>query len=203
MTTDFTGFASAHDQGDDFAQLHFFVKQMLRGQATATIVQVQSVTTSGGLSPVGYVDVLPMVHQVDGAGQSVPHGPLHNLPYFRLQGGVNAIVMDPAEGDIGLAIFASRDISKVKNTRAPAVPGSKRVQDMADGLYVGGFLNGAPANYIQFDADGNIHLKPAATVFVVGDMDVSGEVTASGIPLSAHKHPGVTTGTGETGEPIA
>lgn len=168
MSADFTGFASAHDYGDDFAQIHFVVRQLMRQQATAAIVRVLSVTNDGGLSPVGLVDVLPMVHQVDGKGQSVPHGPLHNLPYFRLQGGANAIVMDPAVGDIGLAVFASRDISKVKNTRAPAVPGSKRVQDMADGLYLGGFLNGTPAHYIRFDANGNIHLKPAATVFVEG-----------------------------------
>ena len=199
--TDFTGFASAHDYGDDFAQLHFVVKQLMRQQATATIVRVIAVTNNGGLSPVGYLDVLPMVHQVDGMGQSVPHGPLHNLPYFRLQGGQNAVIMDPAVGDIGLAVFASRDISKVKNTKADAVPGSKRVQDMADGLYIGGFLNGTPAQYIRFDSSGDIHLKPASTVYVDGDVEVTGEVTAGGIPLTTHKHTGVTPGGGETGIP--
>ena len=201
--SDFTGFASAHDQGDDFAQLHFMVKQMMRQQATATIVRVLAVTNDGGLSPVGFVDVQPMVHQMDGKGQSVNHGPLHNLPYFRLQGGVNAIVMDPAVGDIGLAVFASRDISKVKNTKADAVPGSKRVQDMADGLFIGGFLNGTPENYIRFDSSGDIHLKPASTVYVQGDVEVTGEVTAGGIPLTTHKHTGVATGGSETGSPVA
>lgn len=197
----FTGNASAKDYGDDYAQIHFVVKQLMRGQATAALVRVLAVEP-GGVGQTGSVDVQPLVHQVDGAGQAVPHGPQHSLPYFRLQGGVNAFICDPAEGDIGLAVYASRDISKVVNTRAPALPGSKRVQDMADGLYFGGFLNGTPENYIQFDTNGDIHLKPASKVYVVGDMDVSGDVVANGISLATHKHGGVSTGDGESGEPL-
>jgi len=202
MTTP-TGFASAKDVGDDFAQLAFLVHQITGGMATGALVEVLSVTTSGGLSPVGYVDVKPLVHQTDGAGNAVPHGPLHNLPYFRLQGGSKAVILDPVKGDIGFAVFASHDTSRVKNTRAAGLPASARRFDWADGFYLGGFLNGTPEQYIQFDANGNIRLKPASKVYVDGDLDVTGDVVANGVSLQHHKHGNVQNGAGKTGEPIA
>lgn len=130
--------------------------------ATSTLVQILSCTNSGGLSPVGFVDVQPLVNQVDGNGVPVPHGVIHNLPYFRLQGGQNAVIIDPQPGDIGMAAFASRDISSVKANRAQANPGSARRFDMADGMYFGGLLNGAPTQYVQFSAAGITITSPTA-----------------------------------------
>ena len=54
----------------------------------------------------------------------------------------------------GVAVFASRDISQVKATRKQGNPGSHRQYSFADGMYLGGMLNGTPTQYIQFSAAG-------------------------------------------------
>ena len=133
-----------------FNALSFMIRMLTGNMATATLVQVKSVTVAVDGSATGRVSVQPMVNQIDGEGNATPHGIIYDLPYFRLQGGANAVIMDPAIGDIGMAVFASRDLSAVKNTRAVANPGSRRRFDMADGLYMGGFLNGAATQYIDF-----------------------------------------------------
>ncbi|HUW47048.1 MAG TPA: phage tail protein, partial [Dehalococcoidia bacterium] len=53
-------------------------------------------------------------------------------------------------GDVGVTVFADRDITAVKNTAKQANPNSNRRFDVADGLYLGGMLNGIPSQYIQF-----------------------------------------------------
>lgn len=148
------------DVANEYATTAFIIRQFLNKVATATLVTVKACTNDGGLSAYGFVDVIPLVNQITGDGTNVPHGTIYRLPYFRIQGGANAIIMDPEKGDIGLAIFAMRDISAVKTNPAQAVsnanaakgtpPGSLRQLDMSDGLYIGGFLNGVPTQYIQF-----------------------------------------------------
>lgn len=138
----------------EFNNIAFLVQQALSKMQTATLVRIEKCTNSGGLSPVGFVDVTPLVTQIDGAGTPTPHVTIYNLPYFRLQGGANAIIIDPEPGDIGIAVFASRDISKVKSTKKQAPPGSFRQYSFSDGMYLGGTLNGTPTQYVQFSAAG-------------------------------------------------
>lgn len=197
----FAGFQSLFDGNSEYNRMAFVFQTLAAELCTATLVLVKAVNNTGGVEPVGLVDVQPMVAQVDGKGQATPHGTIHNVPYFRLQGGPNAVIMDPAVGDIGLAVFASRDISSVKANKAPANPGSPRLFSWSDGLYIGGFLNGTPVNYIRFDNAGNVTIKPAATVTVDGDLVVTGDVTASGTSLHTHTHGGVSTGSGTSGPP--
>lgn len=150
----YRGAADATSGGSDFNSQTFLIWQVLAGISTAKLVEVVAVTNAGDLSPVGFVDVQPLVNQLDGEDNAMPHGVVHNLPYFRVQGGTDAVILDPKVGDIGTAIFADRDISAVKATKAQANPGSKRKFDMADGLYIGGFLNGTPQQYLRFSASG-------------------------------------------------
>jgi len=193
--------------GSDFAQTEFVIKSILNRTATATLVLVVAVTNAGEVAPVGFIDVQPMVAQLDGKGQPTPHGIIHNVPYLRLQGGQNAVIMDPVVGDIGIAVFGSHDLSSVKSNKAPSNPGSRRRFSMADALYIGGVLNGVPARYIRFKSDGDVEIKPAAKVTILGDLDVTGTVTATvdvladGISLHDHTHGGVDTGSGDTGPP--
>ncbi|TAL90897.1 MAG: oxidoreductase [Candidimonas sp.] len=139
---------------DPISAQEFMVRMILNRAATATLVKVVKCTNNGGLSPVGFVDVQPLVNQVDGDNQAMPHGVVYGLPYSRLQGGENAIIIDPEPGDIGMAAFASHDISSVKASKNQANPGSSRRFDMADGMYFGGMLNGTPSQYIQFSGAG-------------------------------------------------
>jgi phage baseplate assembly protein gpV len=156
----YRGSADATSGGSDFNAQTFLIWQVLAGISTAKLVKVINVTNSGGLAPVGFVDVQPLVNQLDGYGLAVEHGTVYNLPYFRLQGGTNAVILDPQVGDIGAAIICDRDISAVKSTKAQANPGSKRKFDAADGLYLGGYLNGVPQQYVQFSSAGIAIVSP-------------------------------------------
>jgi hypothetical protein len=187
-----TGFLDKADTAHEYNALDFIVRQILGKTATATLVQVKSVTNHGDVSPVGYVDVVPMVHQVDGAGKTYPHGTIYQLPYLRIQGGANAVIIDPEVGDIGIAWFASHDISKVAANKAPSGPGSGRRFDMSDGLYAGGFLNGTPSQYVRFSSAGVEIKTPTLTingnVQVNGSLTSTGDVVANGISLEHHTH---------------
>lgn len=181
--------ASQFSDTSEYNRMAFVVQQLLSRVSTCAVVRVVAVNAA-----TGTVDISPMVHQVDGRGQPMPHGTIFDAPYIRLQAGSSAIILDPVAGDIGLAFFASHDISKVKATRAPALPGSKRRHSLSDALYVGGILNQAPTQYIKFRNGG---------IDIVADVvNVSGDVVANGTSLHTHKHSGVSTGGGQTGFPV-
>jgi len=167
--------------------------------ATTTVVKVVSVSNSGGVSPVGTVNVQPLVNQINGIGDGTPHGIVYGLPYFRLQGGADAIILDPKAGDIGIAVFCSRDISGVKSTKKISNPGSYRKFDWADGLYIGGVLNGTPSQYVRFASDGIYIVSPSKvtvtspTVEMSGNLRVTGSITAGygtggSVGLQSHIH---------------
>ena len=207
----FHGVAPVSSGSGDFNMFAFIARSVLSRTATTTLVQIVAVENAGGVEPVGFVDVHPMIAQLDGVGNATPHGVIHNVPYARIQGGANAIIIDPVVGDIGIAVFAGQDISVVKNTREEGNPGSRRRFSMADAIYIGGVLNGTPEQFVRFHADG-IEIK-APTVAITGDMTVSGaltvegqataeEFTADGIALSTHRHGGVDTGAGTSGGPV-
>lgn len=133
--------------------LNFAIQQAMLKLQTSLPVRVMAVRNAG-LAPVGQVDIQVLVDMVDGQGNTVQHGTISNVPYFRLQGGTNAVIVDPSPGDIGMACFCSRDISAVKSVRDAAPPGSWRSHDFSDALYLGGFLNGTPTSYIQITEGG-------------------------------------------------
>lgn len=165
---------------NDFTTMVFLVNQLLRGKATATLVRVEACTNDGGLVPTGTVDVTPLVNQVDGAGQPVPHSTVYGLLYQRAQGGNNAVILDPQPGDLGVAVFASRDISAVKASKGQANPGSSRVMDYADGIYLGGVLNGTPTSYVQFQADGSIAIhSPVKVVVSAPEVDIEADTVVN------------------------
>lgn len=204
----------------EFNNIAFAIQQAINKLQTATLVRIEACTNDGDLSPVGFVDVTPLVNQIDGSGNPTPHVTIYGLPYLRVQGGSNAVIIDPAPGDIGIALFASRDISKVKSTKVQANPGSFRSYDFADGLYVGGMLNGTPTQYIRFSSDGieivapstitltapNIVLNGALAqsggdVSIAQDITVGGDIVAAGISLQSHLHTSAAPGD-PTSEPI-
>lgn len=217
----YTGFAGLQDVNGEWNRLQFAIRSVMAGMATTTIVLVKAVTaTADGFT----VDVQPMVAQVDGAGNAVPHGTIHALPVWRVQGGNSAVVVEPAVGDIGIAVFASTDISGVKRAGKPTTPGSARRFDWADGIYFGGVLNAAPTQFIRLDGDGVTITAAeglpvtvnapgglvvnAPTAEFSGDVAVTGSVTTGagstfdGIAFDSHTHSGVTTGGGNSGPPV-
>jgi hypothetical protein len=169
----------------DYNTIVYAIQGQLSKVQTATIVRVKACTNSGSLAPFGFVDVLPLVSQVAGDGTAVPHVTLFKLPYLRLQGGANAVIIDPQVGDLGIALFCNRDITSVVNTQSQSTPSSPRVFDWSDGLYLGGLLNSQPSQYLQFNSDGVSIVTPGGLqTQSAGDTDItaSGDVnvTASG-----------------------
>lgn len=146
---DFTTDASQYNATD------FQMQQALRKINTAEPVRVVSVQP-GAVGPVGMVSVQPLVNLVTGTGDGMAQSTLYQLPYLRIQGGENAVIVDPKPGDMGLAVYAMRDTEGVKANRDgnPANPGSARTYSKGDGFYLGGFLNGQPKRYVMVDDTG-------------------------------------------------
>lgn len=134
----------------------FMVDQMIKRISTATLVQVQAITTTSLVAPIGTMSVTPLVHMLDGANNISKHGKVQNIAYCRMQAGKNAVIMDPQVGDIGLAVFCDRDTSVVRKTKKAAAPGSRRRFDKSDGVYVMTVLGDTPTRYVQFRQDGTI-----------------------------------------------
>jgi len=159
-------------QTSEFNAIHYMVEQAISRMSKVSLVQVTKASTTGQVAATGMVSLSPLVKMQDAMGNVHPHSEVHNIPYVRLQGGKDkAIIMDPKVGDIGLAIFADRDISSAKKNNAgwdgtkqisqtQAQPGSYRQHDFADGLYLGCVLGGAPTSYVQFKDDGSIVVSP-------------------------------------------
>lgn len=153
----------------------FIINSLIGRVGTVTICRVVKVK-GGGVNPVGFVDIVPMVLQVDGAGNVFDNATIFNVPYMRYQGGNNAVIIDPKVGDIGICLVASRDISKVKRTKKPAPPDTKRQYDMADSLYIGGILNGAPSQYIHF-------LESGINIVATGEINIKGSKVTLDAPV--------------------
>jgi phage baseplate assembly protein gpV len=235
--TGFSGQATPSDFDDEFNASAFHIKSILSSIAGATLVRVVKVSNAGGVAPIGLVNVLPLVNQMDGNWNAVPHGILYQCPYSRIQGGVNAVILDPTVGDIGIAVFCDRDISSgianasglVSGTTKNVNPGSRRMYDMSDGIYLFSVFSKTPTQYVQFSSSGINIVSPTAIQFqaptitlvaptvainastgvtittptlqVNGAIVATGNVTAGSIDLETHRHTGVSTGSGTSGGP--
>ena len=206
------------------AQAFMFARFMSRVQ-TVALVRVVAVENAGEAAPVGLVNVQPVINQMTGDRQAVPHGIIYGIPYMRMQGGANAIIIDPKVGDIGVCAFCSRDISIIKaasqadrnDITKTFNPGSFRNFDWADGLYFGGFLNGTPTQYVSFSATGIKLVSPIKISLSAPEIDlvapvvaitsaavaiVGASLTHNGVNIgSSHVHGGVVVGGGNTTGP--
>lgn len=195
----------------EYSVSEFMIRQIMAGMATAALAIVKAVGSST-------VDVQPLVSQVTGGGNPVPHGIVYGMPFIRLQAGSSAVILDPVAGDIGLVVFCSRDISVVKTTRKAAAPGSRRQFDMADGIYLGGVLNGTPTQFVRLNADGIQITSPTKITLAAPDVEIAarllvkenahfekdlqidGGVTNDGTGIGRlHTHTGVQPGGGTSG----
>lgn len=197
-----------NDAASDYNATLFVINSVLATMQTATLAEVVAVDTDAGT-----VDIKVLVNLLTANGVAVPHGVIYGLPYFRLQGGNNGIIIDPVVGDKGPAVFCSRDISGVVAAKGQASPGSLRKFDWSDGLYFGGLLNTSPAQFIQFITAGILIKSPTKITLqspnnlVDGPLEVTGDATfdldvaATGAVHAATLHAADGfTGTFETGD---
>jgi hypothetical protein len=149
--------ANYTDYSNSYNEMLFVIRQKMAELQTALPVKVVAVKPNN--EHTGFVDVQPLVQQISADSTVVDHGIIYNVPYFRIQGGINGIIIDPVVGDIGLCDFCSRDISAVKNAKQIAPPASRRMHSFSDAVYIGGFLNKAPTRFIEFN-DNGINVVP-------------------------------------------
>lgn len=161
MDNNYTENASFGLSTDEIAQIRYQFDAFIREMYACLPCKVLAVN-GGGLAPVGTANIQPLIQQQTATGEMVPYPVIYNAPYFRLQGGANAIIIDPEPGDIGFAVFSSRDISGVKRTRGAAATASLRKFSLSDAIYVNGILNNTPTQYIQFSQAGITVYSPTA-----------------------------------------
>lgn len=162
MADDTTG-AGQQDPSDSVGPFNpqaFIIAQMIAKISTMKIVQVKAVDADAKT-----VDVQPMVNMLNGNNESSPHGTILGIPYWAWQFGKNKIDATPVVDDIGLMICSDRDISAVVSAKKIANPGTQRKHDNADGVYLGGMLNGDPEQWIKFTDTGmELHDKNSNSI---------------------------------------
>lgn len=174
------GQSNPFSDASEYNMLDFIIARATDEMQTVSVGQVIAVNTGAQT-----VDVQILVNLVTGANTPVEHEVIAGRPYFRLQGGGNAIICDPVVGDIGVVVFASRDITGVVTAKGAANPSSNRRFSWSDGIYLGGILNGAPTQYMQFlAAGGGINIVSPGTVAIQapattasGTLNVTGNTT--------------------------
>lgn len=193
------GLADEYVDSTPLNQLGFLIKTLMREISTVKVVKVVSVQ-AGDTNAAGYVDVLPLVAQVDAWGNSLPMAIIHHLPYFRLQAGRAAVVLDPMPGDIGIICCEQSDCSAVKQGQSEtAQPGSWRKFDQADGFYIGGFLNTSVDTFVRLAQDGSVKIKAPGNITIDAQkVTFTGDIICGGFSYLDHTH---TCPDGETTPP--
>lgn len=185
----------------------WIIRDLIRKVHTAAPVRVLAVRSV--TDRVGFVDVVPLIEDVDTNGAVIEQAPIYNVPFLRLQGGASAVILDPAVGDIGLAVFAERDATALATTLQAGPAATARSHSSADGFYFGGFLNGAPTQWVKFlagaagidihtpgdltlSSGGAITLSSggATTVNAGGGFVVNANMTLNGTMSGTHTGPG-------------
>ena len=190
------GWQYPDDPNSEYTATAFIVQQILARVDTIKVVKVIAVHPGTGTPPIaGTVDVQILVNQIDGASppNSTPHTTVYGLPYFRLRYGPWEVVGDPAVNDIGIAAASDRDISTVKSTQAQANPGSLRRFNISDGLYLGGFLNGAPTAWLWLKTDGTLAIQDKPGNILATSSTGIAATPATGTPFTVNG-PLVVTG---------
>lgn len=182
------------------AQDMYIINNLIANIHTMMPVKILSVTVPpDSLAPIGRCEVLPLVQQIDGSNNTYDLGKIINVPYLRVQGGSNAIVIDPQVGDVGLCGFCERDISIVKRTGELSAPDTRRKYDINSAVYMFTMMSGTPTQYIHFKTSG-IDIK------TTGDLNINGLiikadgtlVTKDGDTVDKHSHGGVQSGGSNT-----
>lgn len=170
------------DYQDDFSVINFIARQIVAEMETCTPVQIKAVHAGSGSPPAGgTVDVQLLVSLLDGNGNASKQGVVYGLPYFRMQSQNWALVMDPAVGDFGFIVCASRDISNVVKTPGQANPGSYRSHSFSDGFFIPcSFSTAAPAAYAWFKSDGSLNINTKDGIVISSDGSGNLTVTAQG-----------------------
>jgi hypothetical protein len=195
---------------------------MLEGHQAGVWTAIPAIVTKVNFSQMT-VEAQPSIKGIteneNGTTEYVPLPLLVDVPLIFPSAGGFMLTLPIAAGDEVLILFASRCIDAWWQSGGIGVPMELRMHDLSDGFALPGprslpklpsgsvsttdaqLRNDSGTAVIGITAGGQIKLVASAGIVVTGGLVVTGEVTANGIPLSTHHHPGVQTGGGVTGAP--
>lgn len=217
--TFFPGQLSANDATCPENAHDFAIRMALARVRTAGVVTVKAV--HAGAQPDQWtVDVQLVVSMQDGAGNTFPHGIIQNRPVHNFSGANGSFCVQPAVNDIGLLIVWDRDHSSALKNKGLAAPGSRRIFDLADSEYLGGFgeMNSNTQRIVMSSSGINVNAPNGFNVdgntAITGSCAVTGAITATGnitagygtadqVDLLNHTHGGVSSGGSQTLAPTA
>jgi hypothetical protein len=209
---------SATQISSEALRYQLMMLSLIKDIRTTIPVKVVAVHPGTGNPPsIGTVDIQPLVQTVDGTGKLWNLGVTHNAQFSRIQSGNTAFILDPSEGDIGLASACDRDISSVIASGGQlSAPGSARTHDISDLVYLFTVISAAEiTQYILANSSG-ITMKSPNNITINGvTIDPSGNITspatikaaadviggASQISLVNHTHTSASPGS-PTSPPI-
>ena len=166
--------------------------------------------TSNGVNGSKTVTAINLIQQINAEGNALKNIEVSDLPHYRLQAGIGAVILDPVPNDIGIFSCAKRDISNInKDTSSPQVPASFRQFNGSDAVMVGTIHTQTPKVYIHIQQDETITvIAPkgyncetnqkhsvtitaqsvtinAPNITLNGNVTINGSLTASGAISSA------------------
>lgn len=157
----------------EFNQLDFVLDQKLQNDLNTTwIGRVDACKTEGAGASMT-IDVTPLTAQSTAEGDILPMASIPELPHTRLQHGIAAIVINPAQDDIVVMASCKNDITTIKQGTAEPVPaGSYRKFSQSDSVQIGSIHTQAPTVYIELKQDNTIYVKAPAGYKLETDANV-------------------------------
>ena len=177
--------------------------QQAQEAALAASIHVGALVRVIDFNPVRMtVNVRPIVQTGDTTGSQVL-----GVPVAGTRGG--GFIFRPVyqPGDIGVVLYLDHDMDEAMARGGDAISNTERRHSDNDAVFVGGLVTGnrlmpaLPSGIVMATEDGGTYLAVGAGgITIKGNVTVDGDVTAGGISLVNHTHPGVTTG-GDNTEP--
>ena len=134
--------------------LDFTINQKLKEINTAFIARVDKCSSAGSAQGSKTVNATPLIAQNDGQGNILKMTSVPNLPHYRIQQGIGALIIDPVQGDIGVFISNKNDISTLNvNTKEPQRAGSIREFNQSDSVMIGSIHTQKPLVWVEIKQD--------------------------------------------------
>lgn len=170
-----------------------------------------------------YVSVQPMIMLGTTDGRKIRRAQIARIPVLNIGGGGFLLSFPIEPGDLGWIKASDRDYSLFMQGFTEEWPNTRRMHSFQDSVFIPHVMRPWTLDGDDIDsavlqsADGTVRIaiSPAnvtitaptviidtTTMQVLGDIEASGDVTASGISLMTHVHSGVTAGGANTGEPV-
>ncbi len=177
----------------DTGVLQLFLRQYLN----SVLGTVQPVEVAAVSEDNAFVDVLPLIRQINTQNEEIPitaDNMLYKIPVMKFEGNGCKITYKPVVGDIGLLIACKFDITNFKNTKTQSTVGSLRQFNWADGFFLPLSFNSAGDGLVISNQETTITLLPESVTVNTQTVNITAStanVTAGAVNLGGEGGQGV------------